>query len=179
MSIVPLKKLTLFGLSNEKEQILKRLQKLGCLHLVSLRAAPDRPEDILPQYPKDTHEALRYLLDSPMKRRPVTEDEDFELAAQVYEQLLEAEPGDQEIWEPLLDVYRKLGAKQKLVALIDQTVTLVDSVGARGRLRLEQAHVLLRSCERYWKRIRPRPTPPSCCPAFSRRQDATKSSSIC
>lgn len=81
MSIVPLKKLTLFGLSDEKEQILKRLQQLGCLHLVSLRAVPERPEDILPKYPKDTHEALRYLLDSPMKRRSVTEDEDFELAA--------------------------------------------------------------------------------------------------
>jgi V/A-type H+-transporting ATPase subunit I len=81
VSIVKLKKLTLFGLSAEKEQILKRVQKLGCLHLESLRVVPDRPEDILPQYPKDTHEALRYLLDSPVKRRPVTEDEDFELTA--------------------------------------------------------------------------------------------------
>ena len=81
MSIVPLKKLTLFGLSDEKDAILKRLQRLGCLHLVSLREIPDRPEDIVPQYPKDTHEALRYLLASPMKRRPVTEDEDFELTA--------------------------------------------------------------------------------------------------
>ena len=81
MSIVPLKKLTLFGLAEEKERILSTLQQLGCLHLVNLRATPDRPEDILPQYPKDTHDALRYLLDSPMKRRPVTEDEDFELTA--------------------------------------------------------------------------------------------------
>jgi V/A-type H+-transporting ATPase subunit I len=81
VSIVPLKKLTLFGLTDEKEQILKRLQKLGCLHLVTLRPAPDRPEDILPQYPKDTHEAMRYLLDSPIKRRAVTEDEDFDLPA--------------------------------------------------------------------------------------------------
>ncbi len=81
MSIVPLKKLTLFGLTNEKEQILKRLQKLGCLHLVTLRPQPDRPEDILPRYPKDTHEAMRYLLDSPMKRQAVTEDEDFDLPA--------------------------------------------------------------------------------------------------
>ena len=83
MSIVPLKKLTLFGLTDEKEQILKRLQKLGCLHLVSLRPQPERPEDILPQYPKDTHEAMRYLLDSPVKRRPVTEHEDFEISAVV------------------------------------------------------------------------------------------------
>ncbi len=81
MSIVPLKKLTLFGLTVEKEKILTRLQKLGCLHLVTLRPEPDRPEDILPQYPKDTHEAVRYLLDSPMKRQAVTIDEDFDLPA--------------------------------------------------------------------------------------------------
>ena len=81
MSIVPLKKITLFGLTGDKAPILTRLQELGCLHLISLRPTPDKPEDILPQYPKDTHEALRYLLDSPMKRRSVTEDEDFELTA--------------------------------------------------------------------------------------------------
>ena len=81
MSIVPLKKLTLFGLTVEKEKILTRLQKLGCLHLVTLAPEPDRPEDILPRYPKDTHEAMRYLLDSPIKRQPVTVDEDFDLPA--------------------------------------------------------------------------------------------------
>jgi V/A-type H+-transporting ATPase subunit I len=81
VSIVPLKKITLFGLTVEKEKILTRLQKLGCLHLVTLRPEPDRPEDILPQYPKDTHEAVRYLLDSPMKRQAVTVDEDFDLPA--------------------------------------------------------------------------------------------------
>lgn len=66
-----------------------------------------------------------------------------EAAARVYERLLEAEPADREVWEPLLSIYRKLGRSEDLVRIIDRAVPLVDSPADRSRLRLEQANVLL------------------------------------
>jgi predicted Zn-dependent protease len=68
---------------------------------------------------------------------------DWKRAAQVYEGLLEREPADRELWQPLLEAYRKLGNTERLVSLIEQTIPLVESAKARARLRLEQAQVLL------------------------------------
>jgi tetratricopeptide (TPR) repeat protein len=73
--------------------------------------------------------------------------EDFARAARMYEQLLEADGADQEAWEPLLDVYRTLRDKDRLVRLIDQTAPLVESAAGRSRLRLEQADILLEQGE--------------------------------
>lgn len=69
--------------------------------------------------------------------------QDPKRAARVYEQLLQHEPADREVWEPLLDAYRALGAHSRLIALIDQTVPLVDSPADRARLRLEQATLMI------------------------------------
>jgi V/A-type H+-transporting ATPase subunit I len=81
MSIVRLKRLTLFGIADRKNEVLGGLQELGCLHLVNIRQTADRPADVPSAQPKDTYDALRYLTDSPITRRPVSEDEDFDLDA--------------------------------------------------------------------------------------------------
>ena len=80
MSILRLKRLTLFAVSDQKDQILGGLQELGCLHLVNLRES-GRHTELPSAQPKDTYEALRYLEGSPVKRRPVSEDEDYDLDA--------------------------------------------------------------------------------------------------
>jgi len=81
MSITPLKRLTLYGIVDEKDAVLGGLQQLGCLHLVGLRATVDRHEELPTAHPKETYDALRYLLTSPVKRRPASDDEDFDSAA--------------------------------------------------------------------------------------------------
>ncbi len=76
-------------------------------------------------------------------RRAHTELGEADRAKEIYERLLSSEPADREVWEPLLDVYRTLGATERLVEVITQTVPLVDSLSDRARLRLEQANLLL------------------------------------
>ena len=68
MSIEKLKKITLYGLSEERELIVNGLQKLGCMHLIPLKqkeiafhAKADMAEA--------TKEALSYLQACPTKRR--------------------------------------------------------------------------------------------------------------
>jgi tetratricopeptide (TPR) repeat protein len=68
---------------------------------------------------------------------------DPSLAARTYEQLLERDPGDRAVWEPLLDVYRKLGEEERLEALIATTVDSVLDPADRRRLRMERARLLL------------------------------------
>ncbi len=81
MSILPLKRLTLYGITTEKDAVLGGLQELGCVHLVSLNRSVGRWADMPSAQPKDTYDALRYLEDSPVRRRPVSEDEDYDLDA--------------------------------------------------------------------------------------------------
>jgi len=80
VSIVRLQRLTLYGMANEKDTVLEGLQQLGCMHLVDLHPSERRAEMPSAQ-PKDTYEALRYLEDSPVRRRPASEDEDYDLDA--------------------------------------------------------------------------------------------------
>lgn len=68
---------------------------------------------------------------------------DPSLAARTYEQLLERDPGDRAVWEPLLDVYRRLGEEERLEALIATTVDSVLDPADRRRLRMERARLLL------------------------------------
>lgn len=58
MAIVPLEKITIYGMSDQKAAALDGLQKLGCMHLIGLRAVHDgKPEFVS----KEAREALRYL----------------------------------------------------------------------------------------------------------------------
>lgn len=68
---------------------------------------------------------------------------DLALAAATYERLRQRDPADRAVWEPLLDVYRMLGDHDALARLIDQTVEHVFDQGARTRLRIERARIVL------------------------------------
>ncbi len=87
MSIVPLRKITLFGLAHEKESVLKRVQALGSLHLRSLAPAPKEPEKLPPEQPVEAYKALRYLRGVKQKRRQVQRAEAFDMQAVVAEVL--------------------------------------------------------------------------------------------
>lgn len=67
------------------------------------------------------------------------------VAAEIYEKWLERDPGERRVWEPLLDVYRKLGDREKLETLIATTIENVFDAGERNVLRLERARLVLDS----------------------------------
>jgi tetratricopeptide (TPR) repeat protein len=68
---------------------------------------------------------------------------DLARAVGLYERLREREPADREIWEPLAELYRRLGDSARLSALIDQTVPLIETVEERSSLRLERARLVM------------------------------------
>ncbi len=78
MAIVPLLKVTLYGPLQEKARVLESLQEYGCLHLVDLRGAglPRQPRGVVSV---ETHQALKYLQASPLRRRAARDDSDFRL----------------------------------------------------------------------------------------------------
>ena len=70
MSIVSLAKVTFYGHTDDRQQILSNLQKFGCLHLIPL--TPE--EEILHQgggLSSRSLEALRFLTSCPNRRRQV------------------------------------------------------------------------------------------------------------
>jgi V/A-type H+/Na+-transporting ATPase subunit I len=87
MSIVPLHKVTLFGLAAEKSAVLDQVQALGCLHLLSLVPTPKEPEKMPSGYPVDAYKALRYLNGVKEKRRSVRRYPNFDMQAIVAEVL--------------------------------------------------------------------------------------------
>ena len=58
MAIVPLNKLTIYAMSDQKAEVLDGLQQLGCLHLIDLRVVREGKPDLVS---KEAREALRYL----------------------------------------------------------------------------------------------------------------------
>lgn len=79
MSIVPLKKITLFGLANDKAAVLEELQDLGCLHLVPLTAEERLPGEHGPS--PSAREALKFLLSSPQQFRQLGDPARFDALA--------------------------------------------------------------------------------------------------
>src|SRR5262245_32281125 len=84
MAIVPLVKVTLCGPAAEKEAALDGLQSLGCLHLNDLRPNPGAAGDLEPSHP-DAREALRYLVDSPVRRPALRQGGDVDVLPVVKE----------------------------------------------------------------------------------------------
>lgn len=78
MSIVQLKKITLYAPYAEKEIILDELQSLGCLHLVPLTTHEDLLDKEEANRSTQTRNALRHLMDSPQKLKQVREDPTFD-----------------------------------------------------------------------------------------------------
>ncbi len=76
MAIIPLSKITLYGTTDQKAEVLDALQDLGCVHLVDLGAsdAEGRP---VPNVSVDTHQALKFLRACPVRRRSVMDDAEF------------------------------------------------------------------------------------------------------
>ncbi len=79
MSIVRLKKITLFGLTKEKQKLLDALQELGCMHLNSLRKTLEESEKVHPEQAQRAQKAVRFLLDCPKKRHQITAEQQFDL----------------------------------------------------------------------------------------------------
>src|SRR5262249_1652660 len=86
------------------------------------------------------HERPLLLAAAALARGPLG---DFPRAIGLYERLREREPADREIWEPLVELYRKLDDSVHLSQLIEQTVPLIESVEERSKLRLERARLLM------------------------------------
>ena len=74
MAIVPLSKLTIYGMSDQRESVLDELQQLGCVHLVPFKETETARTELAS---KDAITAYRYLLRAPMKRRPATDSSKF------------------------------------------------------------------------------------------------------
>jgi tetratricopeptide (TPR) repeat protein len=67
---------------------------------------------------------------------------DLALAAETYEALRAVDPADREVWEPLANVYRRLGDARKLVDLLGGVVEYVEDVRERAKLRLERVRTM-------------------------------------
>ncbi len=72
---------------------------------------------------------------------------DLETAADAYERLLRAEPGEPAVWQPMLLVVRRMGDRDRLEKTLRSTVENVFDVALRCGLRIELA-TLLRETDR-------------------------------
>ena len=95
MAIVPLKKVSLFGMTDRKEAVLEGLQRLGCTHLVNLTPGTG---DGKPQrgYSVEAHEAFQFLLCCPVQRKRAVDEEDFDFGA-VEREALEIRQKEQDL----------------------------------------------------------------------------------
>ena len=69
--------------------------------------------------------------------------EDLELAAATYRVLHQSDPADRSAWEPLLALYRRLGATTPLAELLGEVTAYATDPAERSRLRVERVHVLM------------------------------------
>lgn len=108
MSIVSLKRITLYGCASEKLQLLDELQNLGCLHITPLQI----PENLLDKRGltgfQQTREALKYLNDCPSKLKQIREAPSFDPAA-IEQQVLQNKLKMEELHEEEDVVNRKIG----------------------------------------------------------------------
>jgi tetratricopeptide (TPR) repeat protein len=68
---------------------------------------------------------------------------ELELAATVYESLLEEEPTNVRVWRPLFDVYRRKNDSRKLEERISAIEKAVDDPALRHSLRIERMRILI------------------------------------
>ena len=86
MSIVPLVKATIYGLLEDKEQVLTDMQHLGCLHLLPLKTDEGLRGEHGPT--PQAREALKFLLSCPQRRRQMLDPTRFDPGA-IEQQALE------------------------------------------------------------------------------------------
>ena len=76
MSIISLVKVTFYGHTDDRQQVLSDLQKIGCLHLIPLAA---EKETLTKGGPSSrSREALRFLTSCPNQRRQVRDPQKFD-----------------------------------------------------------------------------------------------------
>ncbi|MBL4838577.1 MAG: hypothetical protein JKY34_13460 [Kordiimonadaceae bacterium] len=92
MTIAALKKVTLVGQIKDKKKILRELQCIGCMHLVSLRLALVEVEKIISPRAVATHEAMKFLSEVPQRRYQIMRSPTFnvEKFVKTIEELKEA-----------------------------------------------------------------------------------------
>jgi V/A-type H+-transporting ATPase subunit I len=64
MAIAQLRKVTIYGAARQRDQVLHRLQHMGCLHLIDLNEVADRTPPAH-AYRSQVHEAIKYLRSTP------------------------------------------------------------------------------------------------------------------
>ncbi len=87
MTIIPLAKVTLLGLSADREHLLDGLQSLGCVHLIPLAEALEEVNFVASRPSEDARQALRYLMDVRHRRHQTRVDADFDFDRIVAEAL--------------------------------------------------------------------------------------------
>ena len=78
MSIIPLNKVTIFGIPADKKAVLEGLQRLGCLHLIPLKTLAKTAEFATAEPAKAARQALRYIMDVRRQRHQVTDESEFD-----------------------------------------------------------------------------------------------------
>lgn len=80
MSIVPLKKVSMFGTVQEKTNVLEQLQALGCMHTIPQKKAPEFSEKLEGVSAEEIKRALSHLQKAGNKRHQVLDEpKDFDL----------------------------------------------------------------------------------------------------
>ncbi|MEA5443540.1 V-type ATP synthase subunit I [Cyanobium gracile] len=79
MTIVPLAKVSIFGLAADQHAVLEGLQAIGCMHLIPLGDQDGAADFTSPQLAGQAREALRYLMDVRQRRYQLRADPTFQL----------------------------------------------------------------------------------------------------
>ncbi len=110
MSIVPLRRVTLYGLLAEKPAVLRDLQELGCLHPVALaeREGEEEGEEAAAGPSPAARNALKYLLTCRQRRRQVHDTAEFDAEA-VQEEALAIQRRTKELEDERDALERRIG----------------------------------------------------------------------
>jgi len=79
-----------------------------------------------------------------LARQAAREPDGSELAAKALERLRERNPGERELWQPLMELYAAMGDGTRLGALVDETVQKLVARNDRIFVRMTWAHFLLK-----------------------------------
>ncbi len=102
MSIVKLKKMTAYGHTDNKEEILNDFQNMGCLHLIPLNIQEDLLHNVGPT--SESRDALKFLTSCPQRLQQMENPVVFD-AADVEHEVLEIKSQLEEL-EDDLDFFR-------------------------------------------------------------------------
>jgi V/A-type H+-transporting ATPase subunit I len=90
MSIAELKKISICGLIEEKSLALNGLQSLGCMHLLPLSFSDKKKNTEIESitFSEEARKALRFLSDTPYKRKNIKSDNEFDVKRLVGDALM-------------------------------------------------------------------------------------------